>query len=375
MELTDDELKRYRRHVTMPEVGIEGQKKLKASRVLIVGAGGLGSPVALYLAAAGVGQLGIVDFDAVDVSNLQRQILHSTRDVGHAKVDSAKERISAMNPHVQVETYQTQLSADNAMGIISQYDVVVDGTDNFPTRYLVNDACVLLKKPSVYGSIFRFEGQASVFSTVTGPCYRCLYSEPPPPGLVPNCAEAGVLGVLPGIIGTIQAAETLKILMGIGSTLIGRLLLFDALAMQFREMKLRKNPDCPICGTHPTINHLIDYESFCGTRIVADDEAEISVEELKAKRDRSEDIFLLDVREPHEYRIANLNGYLIPLNELPKRAKELDPSKQIIVHCHHGMRSARAVDFLRQAGFPNAKNLAGGIDQWSQKIDPTLVRY
>lgn len=375
MELSNEELKRYGRHITMPEVGLEGQKKLKASRVLIVGAGGLGSPVGLYLAAAGVGQLGIVDFDAVDESNLQRQILYSTNDVGRMKVESAKETIQSVNPHVQVETYQTQLSSGNAMEIIKQYDVVVDGTDNFPTRYLVNDACVLLKKPNVYGSIFRFEGQASVFSTAAGPCYRCLYSEPPPPGLVPNCADAGVLGVLPGIIGTIQAVETLKILMGIGSTLVGRLLLFDALAMHFREMKLRKNPDCPICGTHPTINQLIDYESFCGINVVPADDEEVSVEELKAKRDRGVDLFLLDVREPHEYRIANLNGYLVPLNELPNRIKELDPSKQIIVYCHHGMRSARAVDFLRQSGFTDVKNLAGGIDQWSLKIDPTLARY
>ncbi len=376
MELSNEELRRYGRHITMPEVGIEGQKKLKASRVLIVGAGGLGSPVALYIAAAGVGQIGIVDFDTVDESNLQRQILHSTDDIGLPKVESARKRILALNPHVHVETYQTQLSSENALEIIRHYDVVVDGTDNFPTRYLVNDACVLLKKPNVYGSIYRFEGQASVFSTATGPCYRCLYSEPPPAGLVPNCAEAGVLGVLPGIIGAIQAVETLKILMGIGSTLAGRLLLFDALAMQFREMKLRKNPDCPACGSHPTITHLIDYESFCRTEVLAaDDDDEVSVEKLKTKRDAGEDFFLLDVREPHEYRIANLNGYLIPLNELPQRLKELDRSKEIIVYCHHGIRSAHAVDFLRQAGFANVKNLAGGIDHWSRTIDSSLPRY
>lgn len=359
----------------MPEVGLEGQEKLKASRVLIVGAGGLGSPAALYLAAAGVGRIGVVDFDAVDESNLQRQILHSTNDVGRAKVESARERINSLNPHVHVETYQAHLSSGNAMEIIKAYDVVVDGTDNFPTRYLVNDACVLIKKPNVYGSIFRFEGQVSVFSASNGPCYRCLYSAPPPVGLVPNCAEAGVLGVLPGIIGAIQAAETLKILMGIGSSLVGRLLLVDALAMQFREMKLHKNPDCPVCGDHPTINHLIDYGSFCSTDGVPANDEEISVDELKAKRDRGEEFFLLDVREPHEYRIANLNGFLIPLSQLAKRFKELDPSKQTIVHCHHGIRSARAVDFLRESGFTNVKNLAGGIDQWSQKIDRNLARY
>ncbi len=380
VKLSPEEYRRYGRHLIMPEVGLEGQQKLKASGVLMIGAGGLGSPLGLYLAAAGVGRLGIVDFDVVDDSNLQRQILHSTKDVGRSKLESAKERINGVNPHVHVEPYRTQLTAENALDILKDYDVVVDGTDNFPTRYLVNDACVLLKKPNVYGSIFRFEGQASVFYAEEGPCYRCLYSEPPPPGLVPSCAEGGVLGVLPGIVGTIQATETIKLILGIGTPLIGRLLLFDALAMQFRELTLRKNPDCPICGEHPTIDHLIDYEAFCGVTPQPTDgklqkEFEITVGDLKAKLDRGEDVFVLDVREPHEYRIVNLNGYLVPLNDLPKRVNELDSAKDIVVHCHHGIRSVRAVDFLRQVGFKKVKNLVGGIDQWSLKIDPKLPRY
>jgi adenylyltransferase/sulfurtransferase len=322
--------------------------------------------------------MGIVDFDVVDTSNLQRQILHSTGEVGRQKAESAKERIAAANPHVHVEAYQTRLTSENAMEILNGYDVVVDGTDNFPTRYLVNDACVLLKKPNVYGSIFRFEGQASVFYAAKGPCYRCLYSEPPPPGLVPSCAEAGVFGVLPGIIGSIQAAETIKILLGIGSSLIGRLLLFNSLAMQVREMVLRKNPDCPICGDHPTIKELIDYDEFCNAASAQPhpaDTGEISVEELKHRLDAGDEIILLDVREPHEYQLVNLRGTLIPLSTLLSRVGELDSSKETVVHCHHGIRSAHVAKLLRKAGFKNVKNLAGGIDEWARKIDRTMVRY
>jgi sulfur-carrier protein adenylyltransferase/sulfurtransferase len=380
VQLTHEEIRRYGRHLIMPEVGLEGQKRLKAASVLLIGAGGLGSPLGLYLAAAGIGRLGIVDFDVVDYSNLQRQVLHSTDSVGKPKLESARERIESINPHVQVETHQTLLNSENALEIFRGYDVIVDGTDNFPTRYLVNDACVLLKKPNVYGSIFRFEGQASVFDAEQGPCYRCLYAEPPPPGLVPSCAEGGVLGVLPGIVGTIQAAETIKLILGQGRTLVGRLLLFDALKMTFREVKLRKNPACPICGENPTIHELIDYNAFCG--ILPEPETdralspyEISVEELKERVDRGEDVFLLDVREPHEYEIVNIDGHLIPLNDLPARIHELDSSRDIVVYCHHGPRSGRAVDFLRQMGFRKVKNLVGGIDQWSERIDPALPRY
>lgn len=380
VQLTHEEIRRYGRHLIMPEVGLEGQKRLKAASVLLVGAGGLGSPLALYLAAAGIGRLGIVDFDVVDFSNLQRQVLHSTDSVGKPKLKSARERIEAINPHVQVETHQVLLNSENALDIFRDYDVIVDGTDNFPTRYLVNDACVLLKKPNVYGSIFRFEGQVSVFDAQQGPCYRCLYEEPPPPGLVPSCAEGGVLGVLPGIIGTIQAAETIKLILHQGRSLVGRLLLFDALKMSFREVKLRKNPACPICGEDPTIHELIDYNAFCG--IVPEPETnrtlsayEISVEELKERMDRGEDLFLLDVRELHEYEIVNIGGHLIPLNDLPARIHELDSSRDIVVYCHHGPRSGRAVDFLRQMGFRKVKNLVGGIDQWSERVDPGLPRY
>jgi adenylyltransferase/sulfurtransferase len=378
INLSQEEFRRYGRHLLMPEVGLEGQKKLKAAGVLLIGAGGLGSPVALYLAAAGVGRIGLVDFDVVDHSNLQRQILHSTTNVGRSKLASARERIAGVNPHVQVDLYETRLTSANALEILSPYDVIVDGTDNFPTRYLVNDACVLLKKPNVYGSIFRFDGQASVFYAEQGPCYRCLYAEPPPPGLVPSCAEGGVLGVLPGIIGTIQANETIKLILGIGTPLIGRLLLFDALRMQFRELKLRKNPDCPVCGEHPTVKELIDYEAFCGVAPTdghGEKEFEITVEELKARLDRGEDIFLLDVREPHEYQIVNMNGYLIPLHDLPKRVNELDSAREIVVHCHRGTRSARAVELLRQLGFRKVKNLAGGIDAWAERVNPELPRY
>jgi sulfur-carrier protein adenylyltransferase/sulfurtransferase len=380
VRLSHEEIKRYGRHLIMPEVGLEGQKKLKAASVLLIGAGGLGSPLALYLGAAGVGRIGIVDFDVVDYSNLQRQVLHGTGDVGRPKLDSARERIHAINPHVEVETHDTALHSGNALGMFRDYDIIVDGTDNFPTRYLVNDACVLLKKPNVYGSIFRFEGQASVFYAEQGPCYRCLYGEPPPPGLVPSCAEGGVLGVLPGIVGTIQAAETIKLILGAGRPLIGRLLLFDALSMKFREVKLRKNPHCPICGDNPTIHELIDYQQFCGiTPGPSNGHAlspfEIPVDELKGRLDRGDDLFLLDVREPHECEIVTLNGYLIPLNDLSARVSELDSSRDIVVYCHHGTRSGRAVAFLRQIGFTKVKNLVGGIDAWAERIDPALPRY
>jgi sulfur-carrier protein adenylyltransferase/sulfurtransferase len=379
IQLSREEVRRYGRHLIMPEVGLEGQKKLKASSVLLVGAGGLGSPMAMYLAAAGVGRIGVVDFDVVDQSNLQRQILHGTADVGRPKLRSAEERIHSINPYVTVEPHEVQLTSVNALEIIKNYDVVADGTDNFPTRYLVNDACVLLHKPNVYGSIFRFDGQVSVFDADRGPCYRCLYAEPPPPGLVPSCAEGGVLGVLPGIIGTIQALETVKLLLGIGDSLVGRLLLFDALKMEFKELKLRKNPKCPICGTNPTIHELIDYEAFCGiTPEVTGNghgELEITVEELKRRLDQKSDIYILDVREPHEYEIVNIGGHLIPLNDLARRVNELDSSREIVVHCATGIRSAKAVRFLTDVGFKKVKNLVGGIDAWAEKIDPTLLRY
>lgn len=379
-ELSHEEIRRYGRHLIMPEVGLDGQKKLKAASVLMIGAGGLGSPLAMYLSAAGIGTIGIVDFDVIEYSNLQRQILHSTEDIGKSKLQSAKDRIHAINPHVEVKTYEIRLTSENALEVLRDYDVIVDGTDNFPTRYLVNDACVLLKKPNVYGSIFRFEGQASVFYAEQGPCYRCLYPEPPPAGLVPSCAEGGVLGILPGIVGTIQAAETVKLILETGEPLIGRLLLFDALKMKFRELKLRKNPDCPICGEHPTIKQLIDYEEFCGMTLQPENGKdrkawEISPTELKERLDRGEDTFVLDVREPHEYQIVNMGGYLIPLNDLPGRVHELDSSREIVAHCHHGPRSARAVDFLRQMGFTKVKYLVGGIDEWAVRVDPKLPRY
>jgi adenylyltransferase/sulfurtransferase len=376
-DLTREEFLRYGRHTILPEVGIEGQKKLKASRVLLIGAGGLGSPLALYLAAAGVGTLGILDFDTIDASNLQRQILHTTAGIGTSKLLSAQEHIKAINPNVRVELYNTHLTSENALDILKDYDVIADGTDNFPTRYLVNDACVLLKKPNVYGSIFRFEGQASVFYANEGPCYRCLFPEPPPPGAVPSCAEGGVLGVLPGIIGTIQANETIKLLLGIGEPLIGRLLLFDALAMQFRELKLKKNQDCPVCGVHPTVTHLIDYEDFCGMKPKEEpmNKNEITPLELKQRLDKGENIFLLDVRQPNEYAYANINGHLIPLGDLPSRFKELDASREIVVYCHSGSRSLYATQFLLHQGFANVKNLTGGIDRWSREVDPSVKRY
>jgi sulfur-carrier protein adenylyltransferase/sulfurtransferase len=385
MALTNDEVKRYSRHLIMPEVGVEGQEKLKKGSVLCIGAGGLGSPAALYLAAAGVGTIGIVDFDVVDYSNLQRQIIHSTPDVGRSKLASAKDRLVALNPHLAVETYETALSSKNALDLFGPYDVILDGTDNFPTRYLVNDACVILGKPNAYGSIFRFEGQASVFATKDGPCYRCLYPEPPPPGLVPSCAEGGVLGVLPGVIGTIQATEAIKLITGIGEPLIGRFLIYDALRMKFRELKLKKDPDCPVCGTNPTVRELIDYEQFCGVAPTApevsvtasnDNETETTVTELKKKIDAKEDFFLLDVREPNEFKIGRIPGStLIPLGEVPQRVNEIPRDKDIIVHCKMGGRSAKAAAFLRQQGYKNVKNLKGGILDWSDKIDPTVPKY
>jgi sulfur-carrier protein adenylyltransferase/sulfurtransferase len=378
--LSKEEILRYSRHLIMPEVGMDGQTKLKAAKVLCIGAGGLGSPLALYLAAAGVGTLGVVDFDVVDFSNLQRQIIHTTADVGRPKLDSAAEKIKAINPYVEVRPFETRLTSANALDLFRQFDIVVDGTDNFPTRYLVNDACVLTGKPNVYGSIFRFEGQVSVFATAAGPCYRCLYPEPPPPGLVPSCAEGGVLGILPGLVGVMQATEAIKLILGAGEPLIGRLLLVDALGMKFRELKLRKNPDCPVCGSNRTITELIDYNQFCGIRgeekpVGEAKVPEISVEELKRRLDAGEDLFVLDVREPHEYQICNLGGHLIPLNDLPKRVNELDSSREIVAHCKMGGRSAKAVDFLRQAGFTKVKNLTGGILAWADKVDPKMPKY
>jgi molybdopterin/thiamine biosynthesis adenylyltransferase/rhodanese-related sulfurtransferase len=377
--LSNEEILRYSRHLIMPEVGMEGQLKLKQARVLCIGAGGLGSPLALYLGAAGVGTLGIVDFDVVDYTNLQRQIIHSTADVGRKKLDSAADKLNAINPFVNVRKIETRLSSENALELFRDFDIIADGTDNFPTRYLVNDASVITGKPNVYGSIFRFEGQASVFATREGPCYRCLYPEPPPPGLVPSCAEGGVLGILPGLVGVIQATEVVKLILGKGDPLIGRLLLVDALSMKFRELKLRKNPECPVCGKNPTITKLVDYEEFCGIRgeeqAVESSTADIQVEELKRRLDKGDDIFVLDVREPHEYQICNIGGYLIPLGDLPKRVSELDSSREIVAHCRSGARSAKAVDFLRQAGFKKVHNLAGGILAWADRVDPKMPKY
>ncbi|WP_202214140.1 molybdopterin-synthase adenylyltransferase MoeB [Methylacidimicrobium sp. AP8] len=373
-----EEIRRYGRHLIMPEVTLDGQKKLKAARVLAVGTGGLGSPLLLYLAAAGVGRLGIVDFDTVDDSNLQRQIIHKTRNVGKPKIESAIEAIRDLNPNVEVVPYPTALRSENALEILRDYDVIVDGTDNFPTRYLVNDACVLLGKPNVYGSIFRFEGQATVFWAEKGPCYRCLYPEPPDPGMVPSCAEGGVLGVLPGLIGIVQAIETVKLILGLGDPLIGRLLLFEALGMEFREFRLRKDPACPICGAERTIRELIDYEAFCGMTAPAVSEGlpELSVQELKRRLDQMADFDLIDVREPHEQQIARIPGAkMIPLSEFPRRMHELDPSREIVVHCKAGIRSAKACRLLLDAGFRKVQNLAGGIDAWSLEIDPSVPRY
>jgi sulfur-carrier protein adenylyltransferase/sulfurtransferase len=383
-QLTNDEIKRYSRHLIMPEVGVDGQRRLKAGSVLCIGAGGLGSPAAMYLAAAGVGTIGVVDFDVVDFSNLQRQIIHGTPDVGRSKLDSAKDRLRAINPHVDVQTYETALSSQNALELFAPYDVILDGTDNFPTRYLTNDACVLLGKPNAYGSIFRFEGQASVFATKDGPCYRCLYPEPPPPGLVPSCAEGGVLGVLPGVIGVIQATEAIKLIAGIGEPLIGRFLIYDALRMRFRELRLKKDPECPVCGTHPTVTALIDYEQFCGIHPVASEApvstqssaTEITALELKQRLDRGDKLTLVDVREPNEYQINRIPGTtLIPLGEVERRLSELNPEDEIVVHCKMGGRSAKAADILRAKGFKRVLNLKGGILDWIDKVDPSQPKY
>ncbi len=390
--LSNDEILRYSRHLIMPEVGMEGQLKLKQAKVLMVGAGGLGAPLGLYLAAAGVGRIGVVDFDVVDFTNLQRQVIHGTKDVGRKKLDSAAESMGDINPNVQIDRYDVALSSENALEIIANYDMVIDGTDNFPTRYLVNDACVLLKKPNVYGSIFRFEGQASIFAYpggplaaggAQGPCYRCLYPEPPPPGLVPSCAEGGVLGILPGLIGLVQATEAVKLILGTGEPLIGRLMLYDALAMRFRELKLRRNPECPVCGDHPTVTKLIDYQQFCGIPhqepvpvSPTAKEGEISAVELKQKIDRGDKFVLLDVREPHEWQIAKIPGAtFIPLGDLPKRVNELDSAVEIVAQCRSGVRSGKACDFLRQAGFKKVLNMTGGILAWSDQVDPTVPKY
>jgi sulfur-carrier protein adenylyltransferase/sulfurtransferase len=381
-ELTAEEQARYARHLILPEVGMEGQQRLKAAKVLCVGTGGLGSPLTFYLAAAGVGTLGLVDFDVVDASNLQRQILHSTRDIGRSKLDSAAEKLTALNPALRMVKHETMLTSANAFDILKDYDVVADGTDNFPTRYLVNDACVLLSKPNVYGAIFRFEGQASVFATAGGPCYRCLYPEPPPPGMVPNCAEGGVLGILPGLVGVIQATEVIKLILGKGSPLIGRLLLVDALNMRFRELKLRRNPECPVCGEHPTIKELMDYQQFCGIPPKAKEVngtmngiPQISVMELKQRREAGEEVFLLDVREPFEYQIAQIGGTLIPMNDVPQRMAEIPRDRDVVVQCKSGGRSQRVAEFLHQAGYTQVKNLAGGILAWSDQIDPKVPKY
>lgn len=381
-ELSREEIQRYSRHLIMPEVGVQGQRKLKGASVLIIGSGGLGSPLGLYLASAGVGRLGLVDFDVVDFTNLQRQVLYTQADVGKPKLQAARARLSAINPHITIATHEARLSSENAMEILRGYDIIVDGTDNFPTRYLVNDACVLLKKPNVYGSIFRFEGQASVFDAERGPCYRCLYPQPPPPGLVPSCAEGGVLGILPGIIGTIQATETIKLILGNGTPLIGRLLLFNALKMRFRELTLRKNPTCPVCGPHPTVRELIDYEAFCGlgrgeaAPSEATDSWETTPQELKELMASGAPFRLIDVREPNEHEICSIPGaQLIPLSDFVNRIGELDSAETIVLHCHHGVRSMKALEMLRSAGFRKIKSLKGGIDAWAEEIDPTTPRY
>ncbi|MDE3105482.1 MAG: molybdopterin-synthase adenylyltransferase MoeB [Acidobacteriota bacterium] len=395
-KLSNDEIARYSRHLILPEVGLEGQQKLKAARVLCVGTGGLGAPLALYLAAAGIGTLGLIDFDVVDKSNLQRQVIHSTHTVGMLKVDSAEKMLLGLNPNLNVVKYNTMLTSANALEIFKDFDIIADGTDNFQTRYLVNDACVLTGKPNAYGSIFRFEGQASVFATEDGPCYRCLYPEPPPPGLVPSCAEGGVLGILPGLVGIIQATEVIKMVLGIGDSLAGRLLLVDALGMNFRSLKLRKNPDCPVCGTHPTVTELIDYDQFCGIEKpkevgplevaqnqavadapVVDGIPQITVEELKLKLDAKVDFFLLDVREPHEYPIANLGAPLIPVGQLEARLGEIaaEKDREVIIHCRSGARSQKAALILKQAGFTNVSNLSGGVLAWADKIDPSMPKY
>ncbi|MFQ5399385.1 MAG: molybdopterin-synthase adenylyltransferase MoeB [Anaerolineae bacterium] len=386
--LSHEEVQRYSRHLIMPEVGMAGQKKLKAASVLLIGAGGLGSPLAMYLAAAGVGRIGLVDYDVVDYTNLQRQIIHGTRDVGRPKLESAKKRILDINPHVQVDTYEVPLTSANALEIFEPYDIIIDGTDNFPTRYLTNDACVLLGKPNVYGSIFRFEGQVSVFYAKEGPCYRCLFPEPPPPGLVPSCAEGGVLGVLPGTVGAMQATEAIKLILGIGQSMIGRLLLYDALNMEFTEVRLRKNPNCPICSEHPTLTELIDYEQFCGmpahdhsVYTAADNGAavpQITPRELKARLDAGEELFILDVREPHEWEISNLShlgARLIPKSQVLERMNELDTAVEMVVQCRSGGRSAQVIRELQKHGFKKLLNLEGGINRWAAEVDPSIPRY
>ena len=377
--LSPAEIKRYSRHLILPEVGMAGQLKLKQSSAIVIGAGGLGVPLLQYLSAAGVGRIGVVDFDVIDPTNLQRQVLYGTKDVGRRKIEVAKERVQQINPNIDVQTYETRLTSENALEILKDYDVIIDGTDNFPTRYLVNDASVLLKKPNVYGSIFRFEGQASVFWAEKGPCYRCLYAEPPPPGLVPSCAEGGVLGVLPGIVGSIQAIETIKVLLGKGDTLVGRLLVFDALRMKFRELRLRKNPECPVCGEHPTVKELIDYEEFCGLRGPSEqvsEEFQITVDELKDKIDKDQEVVLLDVRERMEWEIARLQkAVLMPVAQVPGRVNELSTADEIVVYCKTGTRSARITNFLRELGFRKVKNLVGGIDEWAERVEPEMPRY
>lgn len=382
VQLSNEEVRRYSRHLIMPQVGMEGQKKLKASRVFCVGTGGLGSPVSLYLAAAGVGTLGLIDFDVVDESNLHRQIVHGQSRIGQRKVESARLTLQEINPYIQIQTYDQKLTSQNALDLFRDYDVIVDGTDNFATRYLVNDACVLLGKTNVYGSIFQFEGLATVFDPLRGPCYRCLYPEPPPPGMVPSCAEGGVLGILPGIIGVIQATETVKLILGLGETLTGRLLSFNALTMSFKEFKVRKSKDCPICGEERKIHALVDYEEFCGLGRGAErrEEAmdgieEIEPAELKKLLAGANPPLVLDVREPHEYEIVNMGGHLIPLGSIAERMNELPLDRDIVVHCHHGIRSAKAIQILKQAGFKRLKNLAGGIDRWTEDVDPSLARY
>jgi sulfur-carrier protein adenylyltransferase/sulfurtransferase len=384
VELSRDETLRYARHLILPEVGPDGQRRLKASRVLLIGAGGLGSPAAMYLAAAGVGTLGMVDFDVVDATNLQRQILHHTPDIGRPKLDSARERIAGINPNVEFRAHPERLTSDNALEILADYDLVVDGSDNFPTRYLVNDACVLSGRPYIYGSIFRFDGQLSVFAAEGGPCYRCLFAEPPPPGLVPSCAEGGVLGVLPGIVGSLQAMEAIKLLLGVGEPMVGRLLMFDALRMQFRELRLRRDPGCPACGDHPTVHELIDYEHFCGItqpggeNPMPDQISEISPTELKQRKDRGDDVTIIDVREPYEWEMGNLEPYgakLIPLAELPERLDEVEKSDEIVLMCRSGGRSERALKLLREHGYDRLHNLRGGILAWSDEIDPSIPKY
>jgi len=379
-ELSKEEILRYSRHLIMPEVGMEGQLKLKNASVLLIGTGGLGAPLGMYLAAAGIGRIGLVDFDVVDFSNLQRQIIHGTKDVGRKKLDSAADTMHDINPYVQIDKYDVAITSENALDIMRPYDIIIDGTDNFPTRYLTNDACVLLGKPNVYGSIFRFEGQATVFSYPGGPCYRCLYPEPPPPGLVPSCAEGGVLGILPGLIGVIQATEAVKLILGTGEPLVGRLVLYDALAMRFRELRLRRNPECPVCGDNPTIKELIDYHQFCGVPREAAEpvvvEGDLTAVEVKERIDRGDNFKLIDVREPHEYQIAKIpTAKLIPLGELPKRLSELNPDEEFVMHCKSGMRSAKAVDLMKANGYKKVRNMTGGILAWSDTVDPSVPKY